>query len=397
MRGKFYESYKEFVEQIQDKKLVLFGAGSRSLDIFYQYYYNSFNDISFICDNDKSKWGGAFFNIPICSPQVLLKAPKDYVVLITVRNRFSVKRIMQQLNEMGMPYVYPSEILDFTLNNFWRYDSHGNKKYHELHTYKVISDNIDKIRQVRALLCDEKSVQLYDAYIERVKYNVKYYNDITDNIYESYFSDNIFKYSNEEILVDGGALNGDDTIWIASFLKQNSKKLKKAYIFEPETTGFCETYRNLESYFCEKANLSSDGNMANINEFQVLKAGLYDKNSKVNFCLYDNEGSCFIENETSGSDVPVIKLDDVIKDEKVTFIKYDLEGAEIPAIRGAENTIKKNKPKLALSIYHNIEDLWEIPLLIKEYVPEYRLFIRHHTGSVYDKTLYAALDQDLEK
>lgn len=69
-----------------------------------------------------------------------------------------------------------------------------------------------------------------------------------------------------------------------------------------------------------------------------------------------------------------MRLDDAV-DDRVTFIKYDLEGAEIPAIKGAEKTLRTYKPKLALSIYHNIEDLWEIPLLVKEYVPEYKLNI----------------------
>ena len=71
-----------------------------------------------------------------------------------------------------------------------------------------------------------------------------------------------------------------------------------------------------------------------------------------------------------------------------------MEGADIPALMGSEKTIKRCKPKLALSIYHNIEDLWEIPLLVKKMVPEYKLFVRHHTTHLWDKILYAAIEGD---
>ena len=54
----------------------------------------------------------------------------------------------------------------------------------------------------------------------------------------------------------------------------------------------------------------------------------------------------------------------------------DIEGAEKAALEGAEKTIKKYKPKLAISVYHNPEDIFEIPLLLKEYVSEYKLHFR---------------------
>lgn len=341
--------------------------------------------------------GGKIFHIPICSPDILLQDSENYVVLITVNDRFTIKRIKQQLEDMKIPYVYPSTILDFSLNMFWRYDSFKNKKFHELHTYKVVNDNMDKIRRVQEMLSDNKSIELYNTYVERVKYNMKYYMDITDDIYESYFGDGIFKYSAEEVLVDGGALDGDDVIWFSSLLQREGKVLKNSYSFEPDSFSFNKTRKNLDKYYNVSSDLYMDGKAVQSDQFKVFRAGLYDKNSEIEFCQYDNEGSCFIETQESGLSTPVARLDDIVKDEKVTFIKYDLEGAEIPAIKGAEKTIKKNKPKLAISIYHNIEDLWEIALLIKKYVPEYKLFIRHHTTTAMDKTLYAALECDLKE
>lgn len=81
-------------------------------------------------------------------------------------------------------------------------------------------------------------------------------------------------------------------------------------------------------------------------------------------------------------------MDDVV-DEKVTFIKMDIEGAEYEALLGAKETIQKNKPKLAISIYHKPEDIISIPKLIKSMVPNYRLYIRHYSNADNETVLYA--------
>ena len=330
--------------------------------------------------------------MPICSPSKLLENPDDYVVLIAVYDGYALKRIMQQLAGMNVPHYYSAVILSFA-NMIDRYDFDGNRKYHELNTYKVIEENADKIECVRKMLCDEKSVMLYDCFVEKVKYNLKDYMDVADDLYEHYFSDGIFKYTDKEVLIDGGAFDGDDTVWLSTMLQQEGRKLKKAYCFEPDNSNFAKTYRNLEMHFGVDARLRQDGAVAECEQFIVFRSGLFDKNCGMGFCEYGAHSSRFTEENTDIS-IPAVRLDDVV-DDKVTFIKYDLEGADIPAIQGAEKIIRKYKPKLALSIYHNIEDLWEIPLLVKEYVPEYKLFIRHHTTCLWDKIMYAAVEKDL--
>ena len=78
-------------------------------------------------------------------------------------------------------------------------------------------------------------------------------------------------------------------------------------------------------------------------------------------------------------------------EEKVTLIKMDIEGAELQSLKGAKRIIQHDKPKLAICIYHKPEDMVEIPLYIKELVPEYKLYIRHHSSNVSDTVLYAVM------
>ena len=113
MYGKFYESYKQFVEEIQTRKLVFFCAGWRCLEVIHQYYRFPYEEIAFICDNMPEKWGGSVYNVPVCSPDKLLENPERYVVLIAVTDNFALKRIMQQLEEMGVPHYYSAAILNF--------------------------------------------------------------------------------------------------------------------------------------------------------------------------------------------------------------------------------------------------------------------------------------------
>ena len=75
--------------------------------------------------------------------------------------------------------------------------------------------------------------------------------------------------------------------------------------------------------------------------------------------------------------------------ETVTFIKMDIESSEQEALRGAEQIINRDKPKLAICLYHKKEDMWEIPYLIKTMVAEYKLYIRHYSNSELETVLYA--------
>ena len=73
----------------------------------------------------------------------------------------------------------------------------------------------------------------------------------------------------------------------------------------------------------------------------------------------------------------------------------DIEGAEYPALQGAQQIIKANKPKLAISIYHSNEDMLRLAEYIHEIVPEYKLYIRAHTMGIAETILYAVIEGSL--
>jgi FkbM family methyltransferase len=97
-------------------------------------------------------------------------------------------------------------------------------------------------------------------------------------------------------------------------------------------------------------------------------------------------------NNTEFADVPIISIDDFMERydvKKVDFIKMDIEGAELESLVGAQKTIMKFKPKLAISIYHKDDDFIKIPQFIKKMSSNYDLYIDHYTIGLYETVLYA--------
>lgn len=75
--------------------------------------------------------------------------------------------------------------------------------------------------------------------------------------------------------------------------------------------------------------------------------------------------------------------------DKISFIKLDIEGAELRSLQGAGRIILRNRPRLAVCLYHKKEDYWKISCYLKSLVPEYRLYIRHYSNYSAETVLYA--------
>ncbi|MBX2833442.1 MAG: FkbM family methyltransferase [Micavibrio sp.] len=125
----------------------------------------------------------------------------------------------------------------------------------------------------------------------------------------------------------------------------------------------------------------------------VLPYGLGDVDNKdAQLEQHDINPAQRIDLNLSDDEIPTRTLDSLYRDgvvERVDFIKMDIESFEPNALRGAVEVIRKFKPKLAISVYHTYDHMHEIPLLIKEILPEYKLYLDHHTIFHRETVLYA--------
>lgn len=187
-----------------------------------------------------------------------------------------------------------------------------------------------------------------------------------------YFDEAFLQHNNQEVFVDAGAFDGKT---ILDFNQWCNGKYSKIYAFEPQIEA-------LEKCQC---------NCAGLQNISYLHKGLWDSEQTVHFVCEGTE-SRIVENRNDSSfSVNVTSLDiNVLGGGTIpTFIKMDIEGAELKALEGAAECISKYSPQLAISVYHRPQDIIEIPMFIKTINSRYRFWLRHYSLSWFDTVLYA--------
>ena len=188
----------------------------------------------------------------------------------------------------------------------------------------------------------------------------------------SYFSQDFYPISSDEVLFDCGAFTGDT---IEDFVTFTNKKYKKIVAFEPDE----KNVKRLNAFINNK-----------IENVVVIQKATGDKNGKVAFLNNGNMFSKTVDVKDSSDElsVDIVRLDNYI-DYHPTLIKMDIEGAELDSLIGATQIIKTLKPKLAICIYHMPFDFYEIPKFLKSLVPEYKFKVRQHESGFCETVLYA--------
>lgn len=119
--------------------------------------------------------------------------------------------------------------------------------------------------------------------------------------------------------------------------------------------------------------------------YKLINKGLWSHRDKLKF----KSAGCGSAFSDLGDSIVEVDNIDSLKDITPTFIKMDVEGSEYQALVGAKNTIRRSHPRLAICVYHKLEDIWEIPLLIQSIDPDYVFYLRHYSFADNETVLYA--------
>lgn len=228
-----------------------------------------------------------------------------------------------------------------------------------------LENSFSKFENIYNLINEEKSKKVFkDILSFRKNFELSYMKDYKVDEIGQYFED-FLDLQDGEVFVDAGGFDGQTSI---QFIKHSSK-YKSIYIFEPSE-------KNLKM---AKENLK---------EFQNVNFIAQGLSCKKDILKFDTEsGSASSISEKGTVTIEVDTLDSLVK-EKVSFIKMDIEGGETMAIDGMRNHILNDHPKMAISVYHKVDDFWKIPEQIFAIRGDYDIYMRHYTEGTDETVMF---------
>lgn len=222
-------------------------------------------------------------------------------------------------------------------------------------TGEYYEQNESQIARVRTLLADAKSQEVYDNLLRyRLTGQLDYLKKATTSR-EEVFQD-VLHLGEEEIYVDLGAYRGDT---IEEFLALTGGKYRKIIALEPDEKNFQKLQESTQ----------------NLPDIELYPLASWSSQKVLHF---DGGGGRNSSLNKGKRIAHTIDLDTLLKGEPVTYVKMDVEGADKETLTGMKETMRRYKPKLAVSAYHRTEDLFLIPDLILDANPDYQIFLRHH-------------------
>jgi FkbM family methyltransferase len=347
---------------LNDYTVVVFGAGNTSV-LYQKCFLKEGVKPEYYIDNNISKQSTTFQGVQVISLEKLTSLQhtftKPILVLICSLNINMCYQIKMQLR--NYPFLYT------TIDTF------------------VLGKNKHKILQVYDFLEDEVSKEAYAQVIQSRILNMPIPENMVST--DQYFMLPPFLAQDaQETFVDLGAYTGDT---MEQYIAKKMGVFYRIYAFEPEKQNFTAMTHRAE-------RLKNEWGLSN-DRLALVQAGAGAKTEQALFTSpQPNKGNAarlganFSADKTEAAEeAPLYALDDYFEKQKVSFIKADIESYELDMLQGAESIIKRDKPLLAVCIYHNASDMYEIPLFVKMLCPEYKIKIRHHTYSLFDTVLYA--------
>jgi len=350
---------------LNDYTVVVFGAGNTSA--LYQKCFE-LEGIYPVCyiDNNEAKHGTVFHGAPVISVDELVSKQhtfdKPALVLICSAQISICRQIQVQLQECELAYAVVDAI--------------------------VFNKNKESIIKVYELLEDDFSKDTYAEIVQARMNNSPVPESILSN--DQYFLPPQFSdRSGNEVFVDIGAYVGDT---VEEYLRQTLGVFEKIYAFEPDVNNFLALSHRAERLkkewgFSDEKLIIVQGGVGAKTESKAFSTPSDLENQQ---SVTTRLEASFAANTTEGADEVIIHaLDDYFREQRVSFIKADIESYELDMLRGAESVIKRDRPLLAVCLYHNASDMFTIPLFVKELYKGYKLKIRHYRYGFLETVLYA--------
>jgi FkbM family methyltransferase len=349
-----------------NNRVVLFGAGGLGRRALMALRSVGIEPLAF-ADNNSERWGIFLEGCPILSPaQASTLYGSSCLFVITVWNPAHwFGDTFQQLTAMACQHVssvaplywrFSEEFLPFLLNDL------PSKVYEEK----------ESVLLTETLWADPLSLAIFRANVcWRATGDASHLPTRPEE--NSYFPSDIFTIRKEETVIDGGAFDGDT---IRQVLDRAGDNFHSIHAIEADPLSYAKLLESL-------IPLSPDFR----NRIHTYHCALSATRVSLRFEATGRDGSKICSE--GGVEVAGIPIDELFANTPVTMIKMDIEGAEYDALLGARQTIQRDRPILAICVYHTQNDIWRIPLLIRELVPSYKLYLRAYEGDGFQTVVFA--------
>lgn len=348
-----------------NRQCVIFGAGTMGRRAVAALHSMGVHPLSF-ADNNPALWGKFVEGIPVLSPEDAAEMfGADSIFFIAIRNENHwYRETFEQLQELGCAHISSSEPIA------WRFPD----KFPPFLLYDLphnLYAHAEDVASAAKLWADDESVAEYLAQIQ-----LRAFGDPSGLSQpaadESYILPGVFQLGPEDVFLDCGAYDGDT---IRGLVDHNIQ-FSKIEAVEADSHSFAR----LADFV---ATLGPDIR----NRIRLHHCAVGAHRGTVRF-----EDTGGVESRISDQGrilVDMVPIDVMFASKRVSMIKMDIEGGECDALVGAQQVIQRDRPILAICVYHSQEDIWRLPLLIRTLCPQHRMYLKAYRGDGIQTVVYA--------
>lgn len=346
--------------------IVLFGAGNLGRNTLKQLRALGIEPLAFT-DNNARLWDTQVNDVPVLSPAAAARqhgASAAFVITIWGAGQKQGQGDFQrQLADLGCKTVIPAGYL------FWKYPDTFLPYFARDLPHKVL-EQARNIRAAFSILADPPS---REEFVAQLRWRLWLDAEAVSRCEEpQYFPAGLIQLSDHECFIDCGAFDGDT---LKVFLALTQSRFERYWAFEPDAGNFAKLTQAMHQLSPEVQT-----------RVRLVEAAVAAASGWVSF---DARGSAASTVSAEGDRVRALALDEVLDGECPTYLKFDIEGAELDALRGARETIRRHRPRLAVCAYHEQNHLWQVPLLLQSLAEGHRLYLRPHNREAFDLVCYA--------
>jgi FkbM family methyltransferase len=349
------------------RRIVIYGAGQLGRRLASGLRAHGEDALAFV-DRNPASWGHSIGGLPVLAPEEAVRRfGADAVFVVAVWHPVTsggLYTIAAQLTAMGCrrvaPFVwlswkYPEEFLP---NFLWDLPSR-------------VLEVAGEVRQAFGLFEGRRSQCEFLRQLEfRLTADFGCLRPPDED--PQYFPRRLFRPRADEYFVDCGAYDGDTLLELAEW---TGGRFQGALALEADPANFAALERTIAGDHRLRGRVRASAHAVG------------RERCKLRFAASGMSSAAI--SEAGDIEVECSPLDETLADERPTYIKMDIEGAEMDGLMGAAAVLRKGRPALAICAYHRQNHLWRIPSRIHDLQPEGRLLLRPHCADGFELVCYA--------